>query len=498
MSTQAPVRAAKYRRISQDREGRELGVQRQDDDLDDLAARKSYVIVADYCDNDISASTRSRKPRKAYRRMIDDAKAGSFDVIIAYTSKRLTRKPRENEDLIELAERYGIRYDYVRSPSFDLNTANGRMIARMLAAQDCNESEEMGERVSAARKQRATRGGNGGGGSRPYGREVDGITIRESEAEEMRRWVDFVLSDGTYTDSKGRPQPLNSLGFIAADMRKRGIPTVSGKPWAPSTIRDILLRPSNAGIRVHKGRTRHPLDENGAWIGEVGRWEDVDGKRVGPMPIFDEDTLKAVVKQLTAPERRTASGNVPRWLGSGIYVCGVCGQADLRVSMSGSRPAPRYRCHVARPAYELDAYVEREVINRLSLPDAVDLIASRTPDVDTHALNREAQTIRTRQDQFAFDYSDGLLTREQFKAIRDRDSARLAEIDRQLMLSSGRSPLTGIAGADDAYDRWETLSLGRRRAILRELCTVTVLPVGRGRGNQPLADSVVIEFKDAS
>ena len=76
-----------------------------------------------YTDNDIGASTRSRKPRPDYQRMLADARAGRFEVILAYASSRLTRRPREHEDLIELAERHGVAYRYVRSPSVDLNTA---------------------------------------------------------------------------------------------------------------------------------------------------------------------------------------------------------------------------------------------------------------------------------------------------------------------------------------------------------------------------------------
>src|SRR5690606_39044801 len=121
-------RAATYRRISDDREGREIGVARQAEDLAALAKRLGVTIVADYEDNDISASTRSRRRRPGYEAMIAAAKRREFDVILAYSASRLTRRPREHEDLIDLAEHYGIRYYYVVSPSFDLNTADGKTI----------------------------------------------------------------------------------------------------------------------------------------------------------------------------------------------------------------------------------------------------------------------------------------------------------------------------------------------------------------------------------
>ncbi|MGC4856245.1 hypothetical protein ACLQ24_23400 [Micromonospora sp. DT4] len=65
-------RAAKYRRISDDREGCELGIARQDEDLDALDERLNLVYVASCFDNDISASSRWNKRRPDYERMLAD------------------------------------------------------------------------------------------------------------------------------------------------------------------------------------------------------------------------------------------------------------------------------------------------------------------------------------------------------------------------------------------------------------------------------------------
>src|SRR5688572_6170081 len=87
-------RAAIYARISADREGRELGVERQGDDCAELAHRRDWEVVDTYIDNDMGASTRSRKKsRPEYQRLLSDARTGRFQVIIAYTSSRLTRRP---------------------------------------------------------------------------------------------------------------------------------------------------------------------------------------------------------------------------------------------------------------------------------------------------------------------------------------------------------------------------------------------------------------------
>jgi DNA invertase Pin-like site-specific DNA recombinase len=61
-------RAAIYTRISRDKEGTELGVQRQEQDCRALAERDGLQVVRVYTENDIGASTLSKKRRPEYRR----------------------------------------------------------------------------------------------------------------------------------------------------------------------------------------------------------------------------------------------------------------------------------------------------------------------------------------------------------------------------------------------------------------------------------------------
>src|ERR1700733_2968074 len=92
-----PVRAAIYCRISSDRDGEALGVERQQEDCRELAERLgSEGAQGDvFVDNDISASTLSNKPRPEYEAMLRAVRAGQLDAILAYSNSRLTRRPAE-------------------------------------------------------------------------------------------------------------------------------------------------------------------------------------------------------------------------------------------------------------------------------------------------------------------------------------------------------------------------------------------------------------------
>src|SRR4051794_33142289 len=104
-----PKRAAIYCRISSDREGLETGVGRQEIDCRALADRLGAEVVAVFVENDMSASTRSRKPRPRFAELLAGARSGEWNLILAYSNSRLTRRPREFEDLIDLHEEFGVQ-----------------------------------------------------------------------------------------------------------------------------------------------------------------------------------------------------------------------------------------------------------------------------------------------------------------------------------------------------------------------------------------------------
>lgn len=454
-----------YLRISDDREGRELGVDRQLQDAQAEVKRLGGRVYDVYKDNDIGASTRSAtKVRKAYRRLLADAEAGRLNTIMAYTSGRLTRRPREHEDQIELAERYGVRFLYLRSPDFDLNTSAGRRIARILAANDAGEAEDISERVTRASRQRLTSGGFNGG-RRPFGFQADGVTLEPLEAEEIAEASTEILA-GT------------SLREIVRDLTDRGVPTVTGGPWLPTTLRDILTRPRNAGILAYHGA-------------------EVSAAGGAPWPaIVDEETFRAVVQVLSDPSRKTSPGPAPRWLGSCIYRC-PCG-ATMTVMRSTSA-TPVYRCtnqagagsHVARNARMLDAYVLDTLMERLARPDLVEAFQQPvTEGVDLPALRIEAADVRERLTDLAAAFADGMITRAQLVTGTGRLTDRLTEVETRLSAAVTVSPLSPILGAPDVPEAFRGLHLEGQRAILKELLDVTVLPTRSGGGFDRSAVSI--------
>src|SRR5690242_18448965 len=138
--------AAVYCRISNDPEGEAVGVTRQEADCRALAERLDLEVVEVFVDNNIGASAASRKARPAYERMLAEAKARRFSTILVYSTSRLTRRPRELEDLIDLHEDFDVDFKTVVSGDYDLSTASGITIARILASIDAGEAAQTAER----------------------------------------------------------------------------------------------------------------------------------------------------------------------------------------------------------------------------------------------------------------------------------------------------------------------------------------------------------------
>src|SRR3990172_9656322 len=94
-----------YARISADRDGTRLGVERQIEDCQGLAATLGWQVHDVYADNDVSAWSGRERPE--FRRLCDDLKAGVVGGVVVWHMDRLHRHPRELEDFITLIEASG-------------------------------------------------------------------------------------------------------------------------------------------------------------------------------------------------------------------------------------------------------------------------------------------------------------------------------------------------------------------------------------------------------
>src|SRR5215813_2102480 len=201
--------------------------------------------------------------------MLELLRSGGADVVLCWHTDRLHRSNAELEDYINVVEPHEITTETVTAGMIDLNTPIGRMVARQLCTIARYESEHRAERVAVARERQA-RIGKFGGGRRPYGFETDGVTVIEEEAAVIVGMANAVMS-GVF------------LRSVARDLRTLGVPTAAGTQWTPNGVRDVLLRPRNAGFMVHRETTRRRKVYTDDDIVGTAPWE----------PILEEDVWRS-------------------------------------------------------------------------------------------------------------------------------------------------------------------------------------------------------------
>lgn len=462
--------AAIYVRISRDTEGSGLGVNRQRRDCQDLAARLGWVVADVYEDNDVSASR--TKPRPSYERMMEDVARGAIQAVIVWDVDRLTRTPRELEDVIDHADRVGLKLASVGG-DIDLATEQGRMMARMKGTVARYEIEQSRRRLKAKHAELAASGAHIG--PRPFGwdfRADRSLTINPAEAAVLRECVERVLAG-------------EGIWKITKDLNERGIPTSTGRTWATQVLRRMLLRWRNCGVRTHNGKEAGP-----------GQWD----------AIIDRATHERVVALLTDPARKTNNrGTEPKYLLTSVARCGECGgfvvgtsEYTFKLKNGRTRTYQRaYKCptsgcmKVQRRMADVDEHVTRVLLGVLKR-DGIQLLGG-DPVAAAQAQDR-ISTLEAKLALAADQFADDTITGEQLQRISERLRPQLDAERTKLRRAQPESALSEFTGSD-LEDAWEQSGIETRKQLIRRLgMQITIDRIGPGNARAYDPSAVRIEW----
>lgn len=453
------MEAAIYLRQSEDRDGNMLAVDRQRIDCQKLCQSRGWSWV-EYVENDTSASTGTR-PR--YQDMLADIRAGKISAVVAWDLDRLHRRPIELEHFITLADEKRVALATVGGDA-DLSTDNGRLFARIKGAVARSEVERKSARQKRAAVQRAE-AGTPNWNVVPFGyrQSTKGIALHRVHAKLVRDAYAAILA-GT------------SLHAIAKLWNAKGANTTRGNAWSGATVRQLLMAYRNAGVREYKGEPVGP-----------GDWP----------AIVDRDVFDGVRAILTESGRRVGgTSSARKHLLTGVAVCGKCGNT-MGSAVAGTAGRRVYVCKhcfgVTRDMAGVDRLVVGLVVERLSRPDAADLLVTRDR-AEVAELRQKAAALRSQIAEAERDYDEGQIDARRMNARIDRVTAKLAPIDAQLHDTHRARVFDGVIDVRDVGTAFDALPLDRQRAVVDALLTVTILPAAnKGTGFQP--DSVSVDYK---
>ncbi|MEH6804998.1 MAG: recombinase family protein [Rhodococcus erythropolis] len=439
------MRALIYCRISADREGSGLGVDRQREDCESLAEKLGWDVVDVFTDNDLSAY--SGKPRPAYKAMLEALRKGRAHAVIAWHTDRLHRSPVELESFIALCEPLAIVVRTVQAGEIDLSTPSGQMNARIVGAVARHEIDHARKRMVRAHEQAAA-AGKWRARRHVFGYVKDGSATDPKEARAIKIAASDVLAG-------------KSLRQVAREWNEAGYVSKGSAPkWNASSIRRILANPRYAALQEYQGRI----------VGD-GDWPQ----------ILDRDEHHALLALFADPNRSSRLGSERKHQGSGVYRCGICGSTMTMTYTADG--ALHYRCtasaHLSRQGEALDAWIDEVVLGRLSMPDAQ--LTLEAKDRDLPALQTERDGLQSRMDQLAAMFAEGAIDGSQLRRGTEDLRAKVARLDEELADARSVSPLADLVLAGDQLrSRWKALSPDLRGQVIASLIEVVVLRSPRG------------------
>jgi len=301
-------------------------------------------------------------------------------------------------------------------------------------------------------------------GSRCFGYEKDGVTVKPDEAEALR-------------DAAKKIVQGVSLRSVTMLLNDAGHKTTTGKDWHASTLRRLITSHRISGRRDYRGRVTK------------GDWEPII------TPELQDQVIQTLVERGTSVRRSTPRRYL---LTGGLLVCGLCGN-----SLSSQPGKGRKRGYVCRQGAGLPGCgririqadpIETEVIDRviarLASPSIRRRIAAMFDIGDDFTSDRILEAItaeETRLSELGVDYADGRLDRIAFNAAAERLQDRI-ELLRQQAASAER--LHSMPGMDaDALLTWfEHAPLTAQRDLVSVVLDHVVVNPATRRGPVGLDD----------
>ena len=424
-----------------------------------------------------SGDVKLRVVRPGFREVLDDIATGRVNALIAEDLDRVLRDPRDCEDLLDACQMTGAS---ARSISGSLALTEGgteaeRSMIRVMVAMANKQSADTARRVTEGRERHW--GDSYQGGPRPFGyipaadtaQHHRTLLVVPDEAAIIRRAAADILERGY------------SIKAVLRWIREENVPTARGGQWSCQALKQLLTKPAVAGLAAYKGQLKD-----------------------APWPaILERDVWERLRERLRNPAIPADHSNEPKYLLSGIALCGICNDGTvLKVNWSGNRCDQKgYRCskaaHMHRNLEKVDRLVEEMIIRYLDRNAKDGLKPPTRKGIDVSKLRGEARRLRERKTALIGMHVDGDVTDDELRMGLRKIRDRLGVVEAQLHASAEADPIPEFRDRP-AEVVWDSMALPRKRAIVRLLMEVTLMPsTKRGRGAwEP--ELVVVRWKYAA
>ena len=233
-----------------------------------------------------------------------------------------------------------------------------------------------------------------------------------------------------------------STRSICAALNERGVPTATGKRWAPQTVTRMLRNPRLSGQRAYKGA----IVADAVWPALISR---EDGERIRT--------------KLADPSRRT-NKSARRYLLVRLLKCWYCG--EYLVAAPRGDGTRRYGCRKAPGpsgcgktfinAEPLEQFVTFACLARLNSRELAEAARAQADQPEAERWQHEADTAQAKLDELALAWSADEITRDEWRVARTALEDRLTAARKQLSKITRTTVLDGLIGnADLVQAAWD-------------------------------------------
>lgn len=400
-------RAAIYARYSSGSGQTDQSIEGQVRECKAYIKKNSLQLAGIYADRHITGRT-DRRPE--FQRMISDAEAGAFDVLVVYTTDRFSRDKYDSAIYKRKLKDCGVQIRYAAENIPD--GPEGILLEALMEGWAQYYSEELSRKIlrgmhDTALKKKST------GAKAPIGYRVGQdkqYEIDPDVAPHVVRAFEMYLEDATFAD-------------ISRYFGEHDIRTGRGNLINGNAVRKLLT--------------------NRRYIGEY-RWADIVIE--GGMPAIVPEDLFYMVQKKISKNHKPHAKSAEYYL-SGKLFCGCCGSNYKGVSGTSKTGQKHfyYKCTGKEcdapnlPARSFESFIASEVADALLDPDALDMITEKLceyqkEDAPAAAMEPEKRLAKIEKQLDAIVYnlsqrpgSDALLNKlDELEAEREELRAEIA------------------------------------------------------------------------
>ena len=349
-TTLADIKVAAYCRVSTDMEIQQKSLNTQMAAYEKvIAERPGWVLAGIYADRGISGT--SVKHREEFKRMIEDAKAGKIQYILAKSISRFARNTVDTLAYVRELKSYGVSV-FFEKEKLDTGNAVSEFLLSIFAAAAQEEIISLSNNMKVGKRMRYAAGVTQW--TRIYGfrKAEDGAWVPDPEEAEVVRRIFFEYVSG------------RSLPEICKGLMADGIPSSGGKEvWAPKSMADILHNEKYMGdLRMQKSYISDPIQH-----------VKVNNRDARLKQFYKENHHAAIVDRRTYAMAQTISIMKDNHRGTtqypyyGFLQCPICGKNMPRNNHTfawtcGGKPSKKGELRKHRttcpPYYILENYID--------------------------------------------------------------------------------------------------------------------------------------------